>query len=438
MLCKEYSYYQPFGDAAQPPPPPPPPVPLPQVRQPAASQQAANFDLNNLNFDIPQQTEPQAAPLQHLRPISSSFSGAGSLPALPVPDARTGGQPQEQAKTQPLTEADFRDITEGGNYGAGGPEFGIAGGAQPARRLDNTDAQLSAMGLGSGPETGRSNGGPTGGGLDGFPDFGAAFGGGGEPQQQQQQMPMFDLGRQGGGGSAPGSDFDFASQPSSQGGSGPASVGPPGSLQTLLGTSFPGLGGGQPGGSVGQGADPSAMGLNEFARGGIDPQAQRNDDGAMDIADLGDRSDQFSGADVGAFEQPTPSPQDSDFNYGGSPGGSGGGSQDGDPFAFAADEQQPAVVPYPDGALQPVGTLWALTQPQSILQARYNPLPDKGTYQSYPAYEQDDGTDPREAVRAVVAATPAAGAPGPGRAGWVAANSDSTLSAGRPTGFGWT
>lgn len=455
----QYSYYQPYGDvAAQPQAATGGSQQQQQQQQPPV--QPINIDLNNLNFDLPTpQAQVSSHSPQQRQHLTPSFTGAGGLPVMqpvaatssqapPVDSFAPAGQAPlaPQARVQqgpPLTEADFKDITGGENYGApGGSDFGMGANQAPAEPragpADNTDAQLREFGMPDEQQQQQQHsarrqsnplaefGAPSGGGSSGggMPDFGAfnplggsGGGGGGSGASSGRRNLDSDpfagfggagLGRQG-GGSMPGqsgNEFDFASQPSSaRGDQAQAAMqgGAPGSLQNLLGNSFPGLGGGS-------GAN---MGLDGLARGGGSngaPEAQlpdfggsgdaqqpsrgRADDNAMDVADLGDRADGFSGADLGGFEQPTPQ-NDQDYNY------------------AAAAEQQPTSVPYPDGAPQPVGTLWALTQPQSLSQARYNALPDKGTYQSYPAYAS--GGNDFGAVASVVDETPRARPPGPGR-----------------------
>lgn len=461
----QYSYYQPYGDAAG--------AQQPQVGNGDTSTlsnrsgknqgpTAADFDLNNLNFDMPQ---PQAQVSNRMSPIGGqngyqnqqlvpTFTGAGGLPVMqPAAGSQSAdsyapvGQPPlaPQAQVQrgpPLTEADFKDITGGENYGApGGNDFGIGSGGGAgdstgnnemrgtngnANSRSDTDAQLREFGLPGGDQfTSQQPTSQRRGSQMNIPDFGAfgpigsgmGMGGSDLPQSRQSSQATgggsgipsefanfggaggndaADLGGAGGGsgsnggGANPQGDFDFASQPSSARGDQAAATmqgGAPGSLSSLLGSGFPGLGNGN-----------GQSGLDNFAGPANDPQRQsgkmRSDDNAMDIADLGDKSDQFSGADLGGFEQPGPQ-NDQDFNYG------------------SASNQQPKSVPYPDGNPQPVGTLWALTQPQSMTQTRYSAQIDKGTYQDYPAY-QSGGND-FEAVRAVVDLTPRARRTGPGR-----------------------
>lgn len=433
----QYSYYQPYGDAAAQPN-----GAQNQQTQNNGKQTAAappiNFDLNNLNFDLPQpQAQAQTASPQQQQ-LTPSFTGAGGLPVLkPIANsanvgdnsyAPAGNAPlAPQARVQqgpPLSEADFKDITGGDNYSApGGSDFGLGsasgGGGNGNRRNSNgdTDAQLREFGMPSGggdqstAQDRRSDNSQMN-----IPDFGA-FGpiggasnlnGGNQQARSQPRMDEFGLenlanggGMQGGNtnqnngaGGPAGTEFDFAGQPSSRGDQAASTMngGAPGSLQSLLGSGFPGLGGN------------SQSGLDDFARGGNNPQQsisgqngqQRADDGALDIANLGDKSDQFSGADLGGFEQPTPQ-NDQDFNY------------------ASSSNQQPKTVPYPDSNPQPVGTLWALTQPQSLSQTRYNAQVDRGTYQDYPAY-RGPGND-FEAVREVVDSTPRARAAAPGSYG---------------------
>lgn len=445
----QYSYYQPYGDLAKP---------QQQPAQSAAAQQNGptkpiNIDLNNLNFDdLPNLPTPQAQTgmrradnQQTVQPrgqvhLTPSFTGAGGLPVLkpissaahhqsPLEPLAPAGQtplPPQAQQGPPLTEADFKDITGGENYGApGGSDFGMGAAnradnqAEPQndgsnQDSNNDDAQLREFGMsdnsngaaqqrsnqraednpmtsmGLGNDFGNFNPmAPTGGrraassntGFDPFGsgDFAGMAGnigglGGGASNQRSRQ---------------PAADFDFASQPSSRGDQTQASMdnaAAPGSLQTLLGNSFPGLGGSN-----------GNMGLDALARGNngqtIDSQLdnpqrqQRADDGSMDVADLGDRSDGFSGADLGDFEKPSPQ-NDQDYNY------------------AAAAHPQPVSVPYPDGSPQFVGTLLAITQPQSLSQTRYNPMPDKGTYQDYPAYQS--GGNNFAAVQGVVDETPRA------------------------------
>lgn len=418
----QYSYYQPYGDAAKP-----------QTGQsvagggqPAASVAQGppmNLDLNNLNFDLPSQpaqqaAQPRSSGRQQQQHYTPSFTGVGGLPVLqPVGGANAASNSADsyapagqaplapQAQVQqgpPLTEADFKDITGGENYGApGGNDFGL-GEAANTRNGDNsanTDAQLREFGLPAEQPSAaaRRSSAP----QTSVPDFGT-FGGNDFGQASGNQRPArastadnngldFEgLENLAGGGATPRSgsgrqDFDFASQPSSANGDQIATAGgAPGSLQSLLGAGFPGLGGG-------------SSNLDGFAGAGNNPQRptrqQPLDDRALDIADLGEKSDQFSGADLGGFEQPS-ARNDQDFNY------------------AAAASQQPSVVPYPDGNPQPVGTLWALSQPQALTQARYNPLPDKGTYIGYPAYE---AASEAASVSEVVDRTPRARRPGPGR-----------------------
>lgn len=414
----QYSYYQPYGDAAQPasnPNPSSSPNPNQRSSSAQAAQNPVNFDLNNLNFDLPQPQaqvaaarQPEPAQQQQYTP---SFTGAGGLPVLkPIGQPEAGFAPPgaaplaPQARVQqgpPLTEADFKDITGGENYGApGSSDFGLGGsgsgggnGNGNQRAGSDTDEQLREFGMPV-ERPASANRRTQSSSPMGVPDFGA-FGSlaDANPNQRQSGPRGGDsdgfgnleglAGDRGQGGVPSGSsDFDFAGQPSSARAdqtSGTSAGGAPGSLQSLLGASFPGLGGG---------------GADGFARGSSNPQQQRQDDGSMDIADLGDKSDQFSGADLGGFEQPSPQ-SDQDFNY------------------AAPSNQQPSSVPYPDGNPQPVGTLWALTQPQSLSQTRYNPLPDKGTYHDYPAYQS--GGQASNSVSQVVDSTPAARRPGPGR-----------------------
>lgn len=400
----QYSYYQPFGDAAQPPAALQQHQMQPRQQQAVASQQAPNFDMNGMNFGPPTPVQLQA-------------------PALPIPQAQVSGQQNQQPN--PLTEADFRDITEGQNYGEQANNKPQQ--KQNLERADQTDEQLAAMGLGSlpgasnQPASGSLNQGPNQGfdfdsfGLnqrpqqqrkvnraqvgdddDGSDNLSQMFGGNANIQQPTQQLQQQQPQRY--------SDFDFGNDESSQApseaarssrsndGSTSNNQSAPASLQSLLGANFPGL---IPGG----GTSPA---MEAISRGSVDPQRQNMDSGVTRIADLGDRSDEFSGADLGGFEQPAPRKSDQDFN-----------------FASAAAEPQPSVVPYPDGAPQPMGALLTLAQPQSLSQKRYNALPDKGTYTSYPAYEQRSPGDPRQLVRAVVATTPRARPPGLGRYGWV-------------------
>lgn len=459
----QYSYYQPFGDAAG--------AEQPQQQQQQQSQQQAkrrqsgqvqpqpiNIDLNNLNFDLPQPQAQVSSASASAAPATSrygqqqqytpSFTGAGGLPVLkpiassnPYDAATPVGTPPlaPQARVQqgpPLSEADFRDITGGENYGApgGGTDFGLgdatsaaSGSNQPQSRnaADSTDVQLREFGLPADQPAQHNNNNNNNRRLDSsmagmnIPDFGGfnpiGVGAGQQQQQRQSQQraaadnnDFADFGNlaagsgngdaNSGGSPAGGSgggagEFDFAGQPSSRQSGGvdqaasTVNGGAPGSLQSLLGSGFPGLGGGN-----------GNSGLDEFARANNNPQAsnQRTDDGAMDVADLGEKADGFSGADLGGFEQPSPQ-SDRDFNYG------------------AASNQQPKSVPYPDSNPQPVGTLWALTQPQSLSQTRYNALPDKGTYQDYPAYAS--GGNDFGAVSAVVDETPKARRAGPGRYG---------------------
>lgn len=422
----QYSYYQPFGDAAAPA----------QQQQPSVStgansaQQAPiNIDLNNLNFDLPTPQAQTAAQPQG-RHMTPSFTGAGGLPIMKPMAASSPVAPIElssqvpagstplapQARVQqgpPLTEADFKDITGSENYGApGGSDFGMGSSSSPDGGAE-TDAQLREFGMpSSGGSAGRRSSQPQQ--LDqqqqmNIPDFGAfgsMDGGGSSRRAQPASSTMADTfgfgnldppaGGSGMSGSNPtGGDFDFASQPSSNradqtqanmGG------GAPGSLQSLLGSSFPGLAGSQSGDLGGlDGFGQSAEPQQSSARQG----QSRANDGSLDMTNLDDRSDQFSGANLGGFEQPSQQ-NDQDFNY------------------AAASSQQPSSVPYPDGSPQPVGTLLALTQPESLSQARYNALPDKGTYQDYPAYA--DAPSPAS-VADVVDETPRARAPGPGRYG---------------------
>ena len=416
----QYSYYQPYGDAAAQPA-------TGGAGQAKGRSQPINIDLNNLNFDLP---TPQAQVADQLaanqqsqqtkqQPLTPSFTGAGGLPVLQPVAAAQQGQPDSfvpagqaplapQARVQqgpPLTEADFKDITGGENYGApGGSDFGLGeamgagrAGSEPAS--DNTESQLREFGMPEEQPRRRSSqrqSSPFQ--MADFANFNPMAGGSGSSGQRRGGFDPFGGSGPGQGGGAPGADFDFASQPSSaQGDQTQAAMdgGAPGSLQSLLGGSFPGL-------ASGSGAN---MGLDGLARGGNGPETQleqadgggRADDGALDIADMGDRSDGFSGADLGGFEQPKPPAGDQDFNY------------------VAAAEQQPRSVPYPDNGPQPVGTLWALSQPQSFSQARYSALPDKGTYQDYPAYRAGGNDFGR--VAEVVAATPPARRPGAGRYG---------------------
>lgn len=431
----QYSYYQPYGDAAAQPNNGQNQQQAPMNSGKQAATPAANFDLNNLNFDMPQpQAQAQTALPQQQQHYTPSFTGTGGLPVLkPIANpanvadnsyAPAGSAPlAPQARVQqgpPLSEADFKDITGGENYGAPGEsDFGLgAASGDGNRRSSNsggdTDAQLREFGLPGGSDT-QNSGSPDrrfdNSNQMNIPDFGAfgPLGVSGARNQARQSQPRADefgienlangAGMQGNanqnngaGGPSSGTDFDFAGQPSSRGDQAASTVsgGAPGSLQSLLGSGFPGLGGN------------SQSGLDDFARGGNNPQLsgqngrQRADDGALDVANLGDKSDQFSGADFGGFEQPTPQ-DDQDFNY------------------ASPSNQQPKTVPYPDSNPQPVGTLWALTQPQSLSQTRYNAQVDRGTYQDYPAY-QGPGND-FEAVREVVDHTPRARAAGPGRYG---------------------
>jgi len=457
----QYSYYQPYGDAVQ--------QPQQQAQKAAQNQppvQPINIDLNNLNFDLP---TPQAAPTgssqsagtgqqqaqqQQQQPqLVPSFTGAGGLPVMQPPAAVSSqdqsvpmGQaplaPQAQkAQGPPLTEADFRDITGGENYGApGGADFGLASagadgpqpmgaGASGAQQPDNTEAQLREFGMGDSlnQQNGlrKANrrqdlGGFDFGGLDavGLGNSGGSAGrrGGGGARRPQSTNPFnmdfFSGGNSGGlqqSRRRQPNDFDFASQPSSdqassQGGAGASA---PGSLQALLGGGFPGLGNGR---------DPSNMGLESLAGGlGENGGAQQDQQRADDGLNLGNLAGAAGGPDGRAEGM-------ADLGDMGGLGGLGDGQQpdqeqgqDGQEFglAAAAAAPQPKSVPYPDGGPQFVGTLWALGQPQSLTQTRYNPLPDKGTYQDYPAYRS--GGNHFEAVRELVDSTPAARPPGPGR-----------------------
>lgn len=411
----QYSYYQPFGDAAQP-------AAGNQQQNPGPTQrsdQAANFDLNNMNFDLPQpQAQVGRSPAVNQQ-LTPSFTGVGGLPVM-RPVAASANQPltpvgqlplAPQAQVQqgpPLTEADFKDITGGENYGApGNSDFGLgqaSNGGAAGNRASDTDAQLREFGMpmeGPARPAQRQAGSNAGMGGMNIPDLGGfnPMSGAGPTQRADNgfgadfgDFAGFGTGGRGGANSRPasgnGNEFDFASQPSGENNDQAASSvagGAPGSLQSLLGSSFPGLSGGG-----------SNSGLDGFAGPANNPQAsnQRNDDNSLDIADLGEKSDQFSGADLGNFEQPNPQ-NDQDFNY------------------AAASNQQPKSVPYPDGGVQPVGALLAVTQPQSLSQTRYNALPDKGTYQDYPAYL--NGGDEFNSVSEVVDNTPSARRPGVGR-----------------------
>lgn len=411
----QYSYYQPFGDAAKTPEQS---VGGGQTSQASNKGPPINFDLNNMNFDMP---TPQAQVSGQLQPrqMTPSFTGVGGLPIMKPVSASAGQVPQgntplaPQAQVQqgpPLTEADFRDITGGENYGApGGNEFGMSptSSSSPNARSSgdaDTDSQLREFGM---PDSGngRASSPEPQQGLDqqqqvnmaDFGPFGSMAGMGAPARRSQPNMgDSFGFGNldgSGESGSSPGStgnEFDFTGQPSSnradqtQASSG---GGAPGSLQSLLGSSFPGLGGG---------ASPDLGGFDGFGQSAEPRQPARGqartDDTTLGMANLGqDNQDQMSGG----FDQP-----------------GSGGEQD---FNFAAaSNQQPSSVPYPDGAPQPVGTLLALTQPQTLTQARYNPLPDKGTYQDYPAYAESGH---ELTVREVVDATPRARAPGIGRYG---------------------
>lgn len=459
----QYSYYQPYGDLA---PKDPSKVSglerqQPQARagQAAAPTPQINIDLNNLNIDIPNlptpqaQTAGQSAAAPHYRAQRRQFNGAGALgvpqmqpvaAAQQAPDSFAPLQPQAQTSAgagqpqiqqgPPLTEADFKDITGGENYGApqgsdfgtpasaggggadnpdpasepraGQDEFGMPQGAGQVDQDQGQDQQAApkqrqdnSMG-GMLPDFGNFN--PMGaavmsqqqqpirrGGGSGFDPFSAAGMGGGLPFGNE----IGNIGSAMGGQtprrqSRPAGDFDFASQPSSQGDATASQPGgrsgAPGSLQSLLGGSFPGLSSGPVGN----------MGLDMLTRGtggGEDPASQSrsgggDDVGGLDLADMG--------VDFDGSQQPAQGEQD--FN-----------------LAAAAAEQQPKTVLYPDGSPQFVGTVWALSQPQSMTQTRYNVLPDHGTYQDYPAY-QSGGND-FGAVRGVVDGTPRARDAGPGR-----------------------
>lgn len=423
----QYSYYQPFGDAAAP------------GQEPAAVSRSTgskggaptpiNIDLNNLNFELPT-PQAQVGPPSQARHLTPSFTGAGGLPIMKPLASGPSSSPNDlsnqlsagnaplapQARVQqgpPLTEADFKDITGGENYGApAGNDFGMGVSSSPDAGTD-ADAQLRAFGMpGQAGTSGRRSQ-----QLDqqqqmniaDFGAFGPAAGMGARQSQPRAANNMPDSfgfdnldGPAGGAGmSGPagmgstGGDFDFASQPSSNRADQAQATlrsGAPGSLQSLLGSSFPGLGGGQTG-DLG-GLDGFAQ-LADPQQSSSDKAQMRNDDSSLDIANLGDKSDQFSGANLGGFEQPSPQ-NDQDFNY------------------AAASNQQPSSVPYPDGNPQPVGTLIALTQPQTLSQTRYNALPDKGTYQDYPAYTDSVAWI---SVSDVVDETPRARAPGIGRYG---------------------
>lgn len=383
----QYSYFQPFGDAA-------PKQQLIASQLPArartgqaplkvqsGAQVAPGFDLNSLNLD---------APLQ--QPQLQSRTSPVPAPMLPLPQAQTA--------SQPLSEADFGDITGGHNYGASpASDFGLSQASNNnnnQRRADGTDAQLAEFGL-------------TGNNANEFPGLEQRSADFARPQQLPQQSApqefnFFENDEQSPQRGAQQRRFDgfddsFAASQAQPHQAGQQKAQTPASLTSLLGTNFPGLANG--------GASPA---MQSLARSSADPQAQRQDDNAMDIADLGERSDEFSGADLGGFEQPSPQQGDKDFSL--------ASGNAGDISSEAASEQ-PSVVPYPDGAPQPVGTLWALTQPQSLSQKRYSALIDKGTYHEYPAYARDELDSARSAVRAVVARTPHPRAPGPGRYAWI-------------------
>lgn len=415
----QYSYYQPFGDAAN--------TGSSQQNQQdgtsASQSQKPNakmdFNIDTLNFELPK-PEARVAGESSQRPVSPQFTGVGGLPVgnAPLP-------PQAQQAGPPLSEADFKDITGGENYGApAGDDFGLSnamgsgsGRTQPASSRSSSVGDFPGGDFNPFQEnnTPRQQTNYRSGNSDpgmSMPDFGS-FGLGASNQNRRggrRQQSIGDGGNDFGnfdqsmGGNGGNEGFDsFSSQPSgdrastssasSDGGSGA-----PASLQTLLGSGFPGLTGGS--GSW----DPMASGGNsrKSAADNLDQVTGVNggggdDVGSMDIADLGEKSDQFSGANLGTFEQPGPQ-NDQDFGLG-----------------AAASDQQPKSVPYPDGNPQFVGTLWALSQPQSMTQTRYASQIDKGTYQEYPSYSI--GGNDSDRVSQVVDSTPKARAPAPGRYG---------------------
>lgn len=400
----QYSYYQPYGDAAAI-------QPNQNQNQPAGAQNGQpkmDFNIDTLNFELP---KPEARTAADSSPgvNSPQFTGVGGLPVGNAP------LPPQAQQSKPLTEADFKDITGGENYGApGGDDFGLgtamAGGRGRPNSRSGSDSSSGMNELGDfNPFQGQNR-------QQNVPDFGAfGFDGSGRQNrgarrgQPGNEFAGFD-GLGGGGGDSGsqsmgtnGNDgFDsFASQPQGDSASANPGGGAPGSLQSLLGSGFPGLAG-EEGGS---GWDPMASGNGrnggqQSAGNNLDQVTGVNggggdDVGSMDIADIGDKSDQFSGANLGSFEQPGPQ-NDQDFNLG-----------------AAASENQPKSVAYPDENPQFVGTLWALTQPQSLSQTRYNAQIDKGTYQDYPSYTV--GGNDRGWVSSVVDSTPAARSPGLGR-----------------------
>lgn len=421
----QYSYYQPYGDAAQTSQQPQPSTPTSGTQQ---AQPKMDFNIDTLNFELP---KPEARVASgsgdsaNPRVVSPQFTGVGGLPVGNAPLA-----PQAQ-QGPPLTEADFKDITGGENYGApAGDDFGIGSVAgnenRPAKPRSSSNpmngGDMSDFNPFQGPKQQQNSNSRNTMDIPDFGSFGLGGGGGqgnslnhrrGSSNRRQQANDFGNLEALAGGpqsmGGGGGDGFDsFASQPqgdqaaASGGGGGGADSNAPGSLQTLLGAGFPGLSADQSGAAW----DP--MGSSKNGRSGSQQSSGDNFDqvtgvngaggddvGSLDIADLGDKSDQFSGANLGTFEQPGPQ-NDQDFNLG-----------------AAASNNQPKSVPYPDENPQFVGTLWALTQPQSMSQTRYNAQIDKGTYQDYPAYHVGDNDFGR--VSGVVDATPKARAPGAGR-----------------------
>lgn len=411
-----------------------------------------DFNLDNLNFDMPPpppaastaQLQPQQQISSRSSPISQSpqFTGVAGLPiggatsaSNQSPSSPGGAPPLPQPQAQqgpPLTEADFKDITGGENYGApAGDDFGLGQAQQmgpansrPSSKSRSSDdmPDLSEFG---GPSLGNSGkgaqkrgSGQANNGMN-VPDFGAfgmlgnnngnnradnsnPFGNsnGFDDLAQQQQQPD----------SSQGDNFDsFASQPrgdqattnAGAGGAPNGASGAPSSLQSLLGNSFPGL-------ASGSGAwDPMNAGNNN--NNGQSRSSQSNNP-----LELGDMSDQAG--DSAQYDQPE------QIGMGGGGGGNtgdpseqqGGGSGDFPDFNFAsaAAEEKPV---YKDADPQFVGTVLALSQPQSLSSTRYNTQIDKGTYQDYPMYSWG-GNDFSQVAR-VVSATPTARAAAAGRYG---------------------
>lgn len=430
----QYSYFQPYGDtgalgagAGQP-----------QAGQQQHQQQQVaakpmpkmDFDLNNLSFELPKpqarQAQSQAdgsgynddqSPQQPSR--APQFVGVAGLPLMeagnsappPAPQARAAAGPQ----AQPLTEADFRDITGGENYGApggGSNDFGLGGGSSgPSSRgggiMDDPfgGAGFGLAGQGANPNQRRANNNNLESSLEALAGDGPARAMGGQNNNNNNNNDA--------------NEFDFASQPSrlsnqddapsqldqtggedgqvggqadatgARSGSSSSSGAPPSSLESLLGGGFPGL----------SGSPSRSSWQNQLQQQPERAPRPRQDPTGMDMADLGERADGFAGADLGGFGQPQqPAGGEQDFQ-----------------LAGAAASPQPSSVPYPDAGPQFVGTLLAVTQPQSLSQTRYSPLPDHGSFQDYPGYQA--GGNNFDLVAGVVDATPRARRAAPGRYG---------------------